>query len=73
MGGIAYVYVVMFDWTALGPPKRPPPGQLAYTFVILIHRRLAPKYQHYLYAVTLGIYLGGYEGVCAEKHVAKEN
>ncbi len=32
------------------------PGQLMYTFVIL--RRLAPKFQHSLSAVTLGIFLG---------------
>jgi hypothetical protein len=35
-----------------------PAGQLAYTFVIPILSRLAPKFQHYQSAVILGIFLG---------------
>ncbi len=55
-GGIvhAYIYVwrVYFDY-----PPEGHRGQLAYTFVI---RRLSPKFQSFLSAVTLAVLLCGF-------------
>jgi hypothetical protein len=51
----------MFNWSTLMTPPEGHPGQHAYTFVIRIlsTSALAPKFQHSLPAITLGIYLGG--------------
>ena len=47
-----------FNWRALMTPQKATLDSLRTFSRFVSYRRLAPKFQHSLYAITLGIYLG---------------
>jgi hypothetical protein len=49
----------MFDWIALITPKKATLDTMRTLSCFVSNRRLAPKFQHSLSAVTLGIYVSG--------------
>ncbi len=52
-------HILMFDRRALKTPQKATLDCLSKLLRLPSYRRLAPKFQHSLSAVTLGLYLGG--------------